>query len=180
MAQKYVALLRGINVGGNNKVEMSKLKKIFEQVGCEDVVTYLNTGNVIFKPSLDSSNLQSKLETAIEAEFGLSIKVLLKSYAEFARVINALPAGWANNKEVKSDVLFLWDEINSPDIMQQLTLREGIDSGLYVDGALLWSVERTNAAKSALVKLPGTKLYKKMTVRNVNTTHKIWELLSVQ
>ncbi|MDQ3501393.1 MAG: DUF1697 domain-containing protein, partial [Actinomycetota bacterium] len=74
----YVALLRGINVGGKNKVEMKKLKATFEGAGMTDVTAYINSGNVVFKSTArKAAELEAKLEKAIERDFGFSIKVLL-------------------------------------------------------------------------------------------------------
>ena len=71
----YVALLRGINVGGNKKVEMSKLKKAFEPMGFSDVSTYINSGNVIFKSGKKDF---SRIEAGLKKAFGFEIKVVLR------------------------------------------------------------------------------------------------------
>lgn len=75
----YVALLRGINVGGKNKIEMRKLKATFEKAGMSEVTTYINSGNVIFSDSRRKPpRIVSVLEKAIAADFGLQIKVLIR------------------------------------------------------------------------------------------------------
>lgn len=66
----YIALLRGINVGGNNKVAMLELRSVFEQAGMKNVTTYINSGNVIFESELSKNKLASMLELAIEQKFG--------------------------------------------------------------------------------------------------------------
>ena len=176
MNKKYIALLRGINVGGRNKIAMPKLKKTFEAVACKDVVTYLNTGNIIFSCPTQSG-LETKLEEAIKKDFGLKIKVLLKSYEQIKAVIEKLPVEWTNDADMKSDVMFLWEDVDRPSVIEQVNPKAGIDTCIYVPGALLWSVDRKNLSKSSQMKLTGSKLYKKMTVRNVNTTRKILQLL---
>ncbi len=177
MKNGYVALLRGTNVGGNNKIAMPMLKETFKRAGCQNIVTYLNTGNIIFNHE-DDKNLEAKLEKAITKDFGLQIKVLLKTFDQMSSIFAALPKDWANNDTNKSDVLFLWEEVDSSDITDQIKPKDSIDNLIYVPGALLQTVSRKNITKSALTKLPGTKLYKKMTIRNVNTTRKIWELMN--
>ena len=174
----YVALLRGINVGGRNKVDMKALKRTFERVGMNDVETYLNTGNVIFAHDTDSAPaLTNTLEQAIEEDFALQLKVLVRSLDDMKRVVEALPASWKNDQEMKSDVLLLWEEIDHESVMDKLVIRPEIDTVHYVPGAVLWSIDRTDATKTGLVKLAGTNLYKQMTVRNVNTTRKIYEMM---
>lgn len=174
----YVALLRGINVGGKNKIDMKELKEVFERSGMEGVITYINSGNVIFKdPDHSKAEIEALLEKAIEDSFSLDIKVLILSLDHYHEVMKELPDYWKNDKEMKSDVLFLWEEIDRETVINDLTIKSNIDQVRYVPGALLWSVEKKNLTKSGLMKLAGTKLYKKMTIRNVNTTRKIYEIM---
>lgn len=174
----YVALLRGINVGGNNKIDMKELKKTFEGVGMESVTTYINSGNIVFADSTHSrSELRNILEKAILIKHMLDIKVLLRSLEEIDQMMEVLPTSWKNDKTMKSDVIFLGEEINNEKFMDELKVREGIDTVKYVPGAILWMVERENATKSGLLKVVGTKIYKDMTIRNVNTTRKIHEIM---
>lgn len=173
----YVALLRGINIGGRNKIDMKALKLSFERVGMRDVVTYINTGNIIFTTSDTSRKLiTKKLEEVITDDFDLNIKVLLRSFDEFELVINALPDSWANDQLMKSDVLFLWESAGGESTLEKLE-KTAFDTVIYVAETLLWSVDRKNQLKSGMQKLAKNKLYKLMTVRNVNTTRKIWELM---
>lgn len=175
---EYVALLRGINVGGKNKIDMNMLKQTFENAGMEDVVTYINSGNIIFSAGEGkSSELSRILEGAILQDFDLQIKVLLRNMEEFEKVMNVLPDTWKNDKEIKSDVVFLWEDIDDESLMERLKIRPEIDTVKYVPGVLLWSVERKNSGKSGLSKVVGTELYKQMTIRNVNTVRKIYDLM---
>lgn len=175
----YAALLRGINVGGKNKVDMKELKQVVEQSGMVSAKTYINSGNIIF---IDNSG-QSKealavlLEGAIHDYFNLQIKVLLVSKEEFEGIVSAIPDFWTNGEQLKSDVLFLWDEVDTGTIMEELPLKPDIDHIVYVPGALLWSVDRENVTRSGMAKIIGTSLYKKITIRNVNTVRKLWGLM---
>ena len=177
----YVALLRGINVGGNNKINMKQLKETFEQAGMLDVVTYINSGNIIFADHQERANanveISHVLEQAIAADFGLQIRVMVRNMNEIQSVIQALPAEWANDDTAKSDVLFLWDEINEPSVLDKLPIKPEIGTLIYVPGAILYSVSKELVTKSGMSKLIGSKVYKYMTVRNVNTTRKIYELM---
>lgn len=174
----YIALLRGINVGGNNKIDMKQLKASFERVGMRDVVTYINTGNIIFDSDIPSnSELAAVLEAAILADFGLQIRVVVRSFEEFSRIAEALPHDWSNGPAMKSDVLFLWEEVDHESSLEQLVIKPEFDRVIYVPGAILWSVDREHVTKSGMQKLIGTKLYYKVTVRNINTTRKIYELM---
>ncbi|GGF26778.1 hypothetical protein GCM10010954_27290 [Halobacillus andaensis] len=174
----YVALLRGINVGGKNKIDMKLLKQTFERVGMTSVVTYINSGNIVFTDHQFSENeLPFILEKAIEEDFGLRINVVIRSFNNFKKVIASLPESWKNDKLMKSDVLFLWDDIDDETVLEELVIKSDIDTVKYIDGAILWSVDRNNVTKSGMQRLVGSKVYKQMTIRNVNTTRKIYELM---
>lgn len=177
----YIALLRGINVGGKNKIDMKLLKQTFEQVGMKDVVTYINTGNIIFSYSgISKKELSRILEEAIHNDFGLPIKVVIRSVEDVREIINAIPDNWQNDKGMTSDVMFLWDEIDDASVMANLVIKPDIDTVKYVPGAILWSVDKKNVTKSGKSKIIGSKIYKQVTVRNVNTTRKIYELMQAQ
>lgn len=174
----YAALLRGINVGGNNKVNMKELKHVFEEAGMTAVKTYINSGNIVFADAdRPKGEIMSVLEEAIFAHFGLRIKVLVYSIDEYTRIAEAVPDDWTNDDRLKSDVLFLWEEADDESVMEQLPLKPAIDRAQYVPGAILWSVDRDQVTKSGMVKIVGTKLYKLVTIRNVNSVRKIHGLM---
>jgi uncharacterized protein (DUF1697 family) len=174
----YVALLRGINVGGKNTVDMKRLKATVERAGMQDVLTYINSGNVIFSSASRSpAQLRRTLESAIEAAFGFQVPVLLRNARQMQSVVGALPDTWANDEAAKTDVMFLSEAIDSRAILAQLTIVPGIDDVRYVPGAILRHVERSKAARSGLLKLVGTPLYTQMTVRNCNTVRKLAALM---
>ncbi|MEC1376051.1 DUF1697 domain-containing protein [Heyndrickxia oleronia] len=177
----YIALLRGINVGGKNKIDMKVLKQTFEKAGMKDVVTYINTGNIIFSSKGKSQTELSRiLEDAIHDDFGLQIKVVVRSIDDVRAIINAIPDTWKNDKDMKSDVMFLWDEIDDESILTKLVIKPIVDTVKYVPGAILWSVDKKNVTQSGMLKIIGSKLYKQVTIRNVNTARKIYELMQAQ
>lgn len=173
----YTALLRGINIRGKNKIEMPRLRSLFEGLGMQSVVTYINSGNVIFIDDKRSAKETVPLiEKAIAGEFGLTIPTLVRSYEDMKTIITALPDEWQNDERMKSDVLFLWDEVDEPKVVTEYVKPE-VDRFIYVPKAVLWSVDRKNVTRSGLMKLPAAKLYQRVTIRNVNTTRKIYQLM---
>jgi len=174
----YVALLRGINVGGNNKVEMKKLKTTFELLGFTNVVTYINSGNIVFEcVSEELDIITDKIEKAIKKDFGLDIKVLLRSFDDIETVCKKLPDNWVKNDVMKTDVMFLWEKFDNPKVMEHLKINP-VDNVKYIPGAVLWNVERKNHSKSGMTKLVGTELYRNMTIRNVNTVRKLHQIMT--
>jgi uncharacterized protein (DUF1697 family) len=174
----YAALLRGINVGGNNKVDMKQLKLAFEQAGMGSVTTYINSGNIVFTDNHHSKpELSAILEEVIRNAFSLDIKVLVLSLDDYREVMAFLPDAWTNDALMKTDVMFLWDEANEASVLDKLHIKSGIDRVVYAPGAILWSVDKDKVTRSGMTKLVGSKLYKLMTIRNANSTRKIYELM---
>jgi uncharacterized protein (DUF1697 family) len=174
---KYVALLRGINVGGNNKVEMPKLKKIFEDLGYLNVSTYINTGNVIFETQKDEELVRKEIEKSLKDNFKFEIRVVLRDEKNIEKVCEKIPSDWQNNDDMKTDVLFLWEEFDHKKSIDLINKKEGIDNLIYVNGAIIWNIDKKNYTKSGMNKFIGSVLYKNMTARNVNTVRKLKELM---
>ncbi len=100
---KYVAFLRGINVGGHNKIKMETLREVFVALQFENVKTYINSGNVIFETvKTDNHKLAAKIESAIEKEFALKIKVMARTIAEIKEIIknNPFAGQFENDKDL--------------------------------------------------------------------------------
>lgn len=174
----YVALLRGINVGGKNKIGMKQLKSVFEEAGMTDVRTYISSGNVIFSSTIRAkARLVDLLEDTIHQTFGLEIAVLVRDVKSMRAVVEAMPAHWTNDQSMKCDVMFLWDDVDSPSLLKQLRFKPEIEDVRYVRGALLWSVDRKSVTRSGMMSLVGTPLYKRMTIRNCNTARKLLQLM---
>ena len=175
----YVALLRGINVGGKNKVDMKELRVVFEATGMSSVITYINSGNVVFASrARNPTKLAARLEGAIAEHFGFGVKVLVRDLDGIRAAVEAIRPDWGDGKSMKCDVMFLWPEADRPDVLDDLTIKPGIDEVQYVRGAVVWKVDRDQLTRSGLTKLAGTPLYKQMTIRNSNTTRKLFELMS--
>ena len=176
--QTYVALLRGINVGGNSKVDMKILKALFESLGYKSVLTYINSGNVIFSTKeANLATLAKRLEKELLKSFGFEIRVVVRDKNNFLAVSKAVPKVWLNNTEQKTDILFLWEDFDSKDSLKLIAQTKDVDTLKYVDGAIIWNVDRAHYIKSGMQKFIGTPLYKHMTARNVNTVRKLVELL---
>ena len=179
---KYVVLLRGVNVGGNHPVPKKEFQAVLEGLGFTDVVIYLNSGNAVF--ASDTQPTAVKIQAALEAHFGFGIPTLLLSGEQIQKIAAAIPVNWTNDPPKpdksgqKSDVLYLFDELNTPDILEVIGYRPDVEAMLYVDGAVLANVTRLNQSRYSLLKMMGTPQYKLMTIRNINTAKKLAELVS--
>ena len=181
---KYVALLRGINVGGNSKVEMKRLKVVFEKLGMTSVKTYINSGNVVFDSSSgDTASFAAKIEKAIRKEFGFAVRVLVKSLPEMKKIVGGLHDSWATDADQRCDIIFLWPEFDAKAVLKDPALKhlkQGIDHVIYVKGAIIWRIDRKNASKSGMPKIIGTPLYKNSTARNSNTGRKLLAMMTAK
>ena len=174
----YVALLRGINVGGSSKVDMKELTAVFEASGMTDVKTYINSGNVVFSTTIRArTRVVQLLEEAIAKRLGFEVKVLLRSLAEMRALVKAIPGDWTNDDRTRCDVLFLWKAVDRPSVVKQLPVDPELVDVRYAKGAVICRADRTAATRSGLSKLVGKPLYKQITIRNCNTTRRLLELM---
>jgi uncharacterized protein (DUF1697 family) len=174
----YVALLRGINVGGNTMVSMKELKSCFEDLGLRDVVTYINSGNIIFKDSGQGiPALVRLIESGIKARRKMEIRVVVKTRNDIAAICKKIPTDWVTDKLMRTDVMFLRDEIDKAETIAAVPANPAVDRLVHVKGALIWNVSRKDYGKSKVPKMVGSSFYKNMTARNVNTTRKLLQLM---
>jgi uncharacterized protein (DUF1697 family) len=175
----YLALLRGINVGGKMKVNMADLKACFEKLGYGNVQTYGNSGNVIFTAaSTDRRQLESHLEEALATNFSSSISVFIRSLDDMKEVREAIPKDWQTSSERKYDIIFLGQTIDHPKIVHDLEPKPDIEELQYRPGVLFWAVNICDSSKSNVSKIVGTAIHQEMTVRGPGTIRKVYELMS--
>ncbi len=175
----YVALLRGINVGGNNIIPMAALAKTFERMRLTGVKTYIASGNVLFQSDGDEPrDLEARIERALVKAHSYDAKVVLRSMAEMEATVLGLPASWKRPDPARRyNVLFLRHEVDSEDILSGLAPKSGIEQVSYRPGVLYWSAHTSDLTQTSMAKLSSKAIYKQLTVRNLNTTRKIFELM---
>ena len=176
----YVILLRGINVGGKNKVPMAGLKKCLEEQGFSDVTTYIASGNVILKSNKRANDLKNQIEGVLPENFKLDdgfIKVLVLTHNQLKAIIDNKPKGFGEQPEkYHSDAIFLMG-IDAAQAMSAFKPREGVDRVWAGNGVIYSQRLSSQRTKSRLSKIMETPLYKSMTIRNWNTTTKLLEIL---
>jgi uncharacterized protein (DUF1697 family) len=178
---RYVALLRGVNVGGNNRVPRLEFQSVLGGLGFYDVTIYLNSGNAVF--TSDNTVEPGVVQLALETHFGFAIPTLVIPGSKMQSIAAAIPAEWTNDTPrpdksgQKSDVLYLFDDINTPDILNKIGYKPDIETMIYVDGAVIANISRSNQLRGSLQKLIGTHPYSRMTVRNVNTARKLSDII---
>lgn len=176
----YLLLLRGVNVGGKNKMPMAELKKCLEGLGYENVATFIASGNALLDTTESARKVQARVEPALIKGFKLDsdlIKVLVLTPTQLEVVIANRPKGFGGQPgKYHSDALFLMG-LTAAKVMPAFSPREGVDTvwpGKGVVYSQRLSAERT---KSRLGKIMQTPFYKSMTIRSWRTTLKLAELL---
>lgn len=174
----FVALLRGVNVGGNNMISMKSLKESFEKLGFAHVTTYINSGNIVFKTKeADPRKLETKIEQMLEREYELTSKVVVRSLAEMEAVVESFPKNWNSKKDWRYNVVFLRHSIDSEKILKELEVRKDIEEVFYRPGTLLWSSLMSALKGTEGLKFSTRKMGQELTVRNTNTTRKLCDLM---
>ncbi len=173
----YLALLRGINVGGKNLVRMADLSAAFEEMGFGDVATYIQSGNVLFRaPRQRSEDLAARIESQLSLSFGVKLKVVLLTGAQLKAVVADAPRGFGADTH-KCDVIFLRKPLTVRRAFGLLETREGVDSAWAGKRVLYFSRLASKASGSRLSKVVALPEYQNMTIRSWSTTTKLLALM---
>jgi uncharacterized protein (DUF1697 family) len=177
-SQKYVALLRGINVGGKNILPMKDLAEIFRQAGCERVSTFIQSGNVLFSARANAeSALAERISAAIEAQFGYRIPVVLRTHEELAAAISANPYIGQVIDEKFLYVYFL-QSLPAKESVAALDPNRSVPDTFVVHGREVYLNLPNGMARTKLTNAwLDSKLKTVSTARNWNTVLKLLELM---
>lgn len=175
----YIALLRGINVGGNAKIAMHDLRSALEKSGLQSVRTYIQSGNVIFdSPERNTSKIAALIESAIKQCFELTVPVVVFTRAEWSKIIQEAPAWWGKDEDWKHNLLVLLKPYDMPATIAAIgTLKPDIERLEPGDGVLYQAMSRALFGRTTTGKLAASPIYQRMTVRNYNTATKLLALL---
>ena len=177
----YVALLRGINVGGRNLIKMPALKACFEVAGFEDVVTYIQSGNVLFRASGSGSALGRRIEKMLSKTFDNRASVVLRSHPQMRSIVEGAPTGFgADPAAYRYDVIFLKEPLTANAVLKKVPTREDVDEVHAGRGVLYFSRLMSRAAQSRFYRVFSMPIYQSMTIRNWNTTIKLLALLDAR
>lgn len=175
---RYVALLRGINVGGKNRIPMAALKACLEREGLAAVATYIQSGNVLFSSEEPRAELERRIEAALSKTFGYDASVVLRSRQQMGKVVAGAPDGFGTRPALyHSDVLFLKDALSARKVIALVPARSGVDEVSAGSGVLYYARLSSRASQSHLPRIVGTPLYKQLTIRSWSTTTRLVELL---
>lgn len=177
--KKYVALLRGINVGGKNLIKMTELKACFETMGLRDVSTYIQSGNVLFSSDeSDIVKLTDRIEAVLSKTFNYKSRLVLRSLKQMKAIVARAPKGFGTDPATyRYDVIFLKEPLTAAKAMKSVTTKEGVDEAYAGRDVLYFSRLISKASQSHVARIIGLPIYQDMTIRNWNTTTKLLDLM---
>ncbi len=174
---RFIALLRGINVGGHNKIPMSDLRSLCAEIGWNNVRSYIQSGNLVFSASAAASSLEADIEQAIERRFGLQITVVVRRVNDWVAYVDSNPFPDVAMKEPNTLMLGLSKATPKSNALKELRARSADGERLEQTGDALWLHLKYGAAKSKISPALLTRLVgSPVTVRNWRTVLKLREL----
>ena len=177
---QYLALLRGVNVGGKNLVKMSELRAAFEAMQFRDVATYIQSGNVLFHaPRQQRDQLTARIESQLGRRFGAELKVVLLTKAQLKAVVDGAPRGFGGDSYL-CDVIFLRKPLTAREAFSLVEIKKGVDRAWAGTGVLYFSRLGSKASSSRLSKIVARPEYQNMTIRSWSTTTKLLARMDAQ
>lgn len=179
---KYVALLRGINVGGKNPVKMSELKDCFQSLGFQNVSTYINSGNLLFETERKSdATLVQECADAFTQKFGFSVPLAVVSADELLAAMKHAPAWWDKDSADKNNAIFIIAPSTAADVMAAVGEAKPEYEKVEAHGPIIfWTAPLKTFNRTRYKDIVSSSAYQNITIRNANTTKKLLNLLTDQ
>jgi uncharacterized protein (DUF1697 family) len=179
---KYLVLLRGINVGGKNKVAMVQLRECLKELGYKNVSTYINSGNAILESDKKPPEITKKIETTLPKKFQLDselIKIFVFTPADIQEVLKEAPTKFGREPDLYHTDIIFYQDITEEEALSVFKPHPDVDK-IWAGPGVVYS-QRLSAlrTKSRLGKIIGTKPYQSMTIRTWNTVNKLYDLMSL-
>ena len=176
---RFALLVRGINVGGKNKVVMAQLRQELTGLGLENVETYINSGNIFFDTSMPRTQLVESLQDFFKKHYPFIQSFSLLSHEDYEKELRNLPDWW-NHEMARKDVLFYTESLDVDQVIEKVNSLELVDEVLHFGklGIFWGKLSEASYSKTAyhkhLLKMP---FYHNITIRNANTFDKIGQFL---
>ncbi len=175
---RFLAFLRGINVGGNNIIPKKELQQSFEDLGFTNVRTYIQSGNILFRSNAtDVNELTGMIENGLSRRFSYDARAVVLSHDRYTSALQAAPEDWGKNDLFKHNALFTLEGISAEEVLAKLPpIKKEIECVTAGPGVVFWSVSKKQLTRAGMMKLPAAAVYRQVTVRNHNTVFRLLEL----
>lgn len=176
--QPFLALLRGVNVGGQNVISKSELARCFEELGFTGVRTYIQSGNVLFRAGETRvAELTRAVEQRLTERLGQPVRAVVFPRTRYRAAVRAAPAGWGRDDDRKHNALFTLRGTTPRRAVSELPfLKPDIESLAIGPGVVFWSISKAHQTRTTWMKLAATPVYRQVTVRNHRTVLRLLEL----
>ncbi len=174
-----LVLLRGINVGGRNKIPMADLRDAFVDMGFADPRTYIQSGNVVMGSRRGNNpKTVAAIERGLSDAFGYDARVVLRDLPQMTTVVRQIPTDWdVEDASMRYNVIFTTHGLTAKELVAQVTPKPGIEAVRAGTDALYWSAPFATLTRTAMVKLSSHPAYPEVTIRNLRTTLALLELM---
>ncbi|MCW8965659.1 MAG: DUF1697 domain-containing protein [Candidatus Pacearchaeota archaeon] len=175
---KFLALLRGINVGGKNIISKEELRQLFLDLGFENIRTHIQSGNILFRSNKKSSKILAKnIEEELSARFSYAARAVVLSYDQYKSAVESAPGNWGKDNKQKHNALFLLGNSIPTKVSTELpSQKPGIEAIALGENVIFWSVSKEHLTKTSYMKLAKLQVYQEVTIRNHNTVLKLLQL----
>lgn len=174
-----VTLLRGINVGGRNKIPMRDLQRTFADLGFVAPTTYIQSGNVVAgSRKANGPALVRTIESGLSDAFGYKARVVVLDLAQMKTVVRQIPKDWdVDDASMRYNVIFTTAALTPKQLRQRIEPKPDIEQAVAGTYALYWSAPFVTATRTAMVKISAHADYGELTIRNLRTTQKLLDLM---
>ena len=178
-ARRFLALLRGLNVGGQNVIGKDDLIHCFEDLGFDSVRTYIQSGNVLFRSDESRAAVLTRaIEAALSERLSNRVRAVVLAHAHYRAAVAAAPDHWGRDDDRKHNALFTLRGVTPRRIITQLPVpKDKLESLASGPGVIFWSVSKQHQTRTTWMKLAAAPAYQHVTVRNHRTVFRLLELL---
>ncbi|AVL00993.1 DUF1697 domain-containing protein [Pediococcus inopinatus] len=175
---RYLMLLRGINVGGHNRVVMKELRENLAAVGFTNVSSYINSGNLIFDSSHSQTDVTQMVQQLLAQNYIFPVTSLILSAQDYQQDFLTVPQWWGSDRELRHNALFLLPSFDRQSFARIQSQVGDYDQVAYTANIIFWTAPfKKDYSKSFYSKLMKESFYKDITIRNRNTALKLGNLL---
>ena len=177
--KKFLALLRGINVGGKNVIKMDSLIKAFEEMQCTNVTTCIQSGNILFcSAKTGKIALAQSIKKNLAKKFNIETRALILNHNDLEKIITGAPAGFGEEPETyRYDIWFLLPPLTADEVIRNTDIKEGVDAIYRGKSAVYTTRLICQMGKSRLIRTNQMPMYQNITIRNWNTGKKLLDLM---
>ena len=177
--RRFLALLRGLNVGGQNVIGQDDLIRCFEDLGFDSVRTYIQSGNVLFRSDESRAAVLTRaIEAALSERLSNRVRAVVLAHARYRAAVASAPDDWGRDDERKHNAAFTLRGVTPRRVIEQLPVpKEDIETLASGPGVIFWSISKQHQTRTTWMKLAAAPAYQHVTVRNHRTVFRLLELL---